>query len=173
MHSLHSPATSGGSLALQRRNRAFSPAFHAPTSSTCVVRDIAPVTRVVAGKAKLGETSLFGGDSSASSLLGGAVMPPQEANKPKLEDVPLNSEVRLPHASERHASPLSCSMLQLGMDYTALRDHLQKGEYQKADDESRALLIKIAGADAVKRGWVYFSEVKSMPVADLQTMDTL
>lgn len=51
--------------------------------------------------------------------------------------------------------------LQAGEDYTILRDHLQAGEFQKADDETRALLIRLAGPDAVKRGWVYFTEVQS------------
>lgn len=54
------------------------------------------------------------------------------------------------------------------MDYTLLRDCLQKGEFQKADDETRALLIRLAGEDAVKRGWVYWSEVKFISVTDLQ-----
>lgn len=45
------------------------------------------------------------------------------------------------------------------MDYTALRDLLKAGEWRKAEDETRALLIRLAGEDAVKRGWVYFTEV--------------
>jgi hypothetical protein len=59
------------------------------------------------------------------------------------------------------------------MDYTALREHLKASEYRLADDETRALLIKLAGEGAVKRGWVYFSEVKSIPSKDFQTMDAL
>ena len=59
------------------------------------------------------------------------------------------------------------------MDFTALRDHLKAGDYRAADDETRALLIKLAGEGAVKRGWVYFTEVKSIPNKDLQTMDSL
>jgi hypothetical protein len=45
------------------------------------------------------------------------------------------------------------------MDYTALRDYLAAGEFRKAEDETRALLIRLAGEGAVKRGWVFFSEV--------------
>lgn len=48
------------------------------------------------------------------------------------------------------------------MDYTALRDHLKDGDWRKAEDETRALLIRLAGEDAVKRGWVYFTEVRGM-----------
>ncbi len=46
------------------------------------------------------------------------------------------------------------------MDYTALRDHLKAGDWRKAEDETRALLIRLAGEDAMKRGWVYFTEVR-------------
>lgn len=62
---------------------------------------------------------------------------------------------------------------QAGMDYSALKTHLASGDVRKADDETRALLIKLAGPAAVKRNWVYFSEVQFIPVKDLQTMDAL
>jgi len=94
---------------------------------------------------------LFG--SSTSSLLGGGPSEAVAAPKPKLDDVPLESEA--------------------GMDYTALLEHLKAGDYRKADDETRALLIKLAGEGAIKRGWVYFSEVKSISVKDMQTLDNL
>ena len=45
------------------------------------------------------------------------------------------------------------------MDYTRLRDLLAEGKFQDADDETRALLIKLAGPGAVERKWVYFTEV--------------
>jgi hypothetical protein len=62
---------------------------------------------------------------------------------------------------------------QLGLDYSALRDYLQEKDFRKADDETRALLIKMAGPGAVSRGWVYFTEVGPIPAADLQTVDAL
>lgn len=40
-----------------------------------------------------------------------------------------------------------------------LQERLQNEEFEKADDETRALLIRLAGPDAEKRGWVYFTEV--------------
>lgn len=46
------------------------------------------------------------------------------------------------------------------MDYAPLRDALANGDFQAADDETRALIIKLAGPEAIKRQWVYFSEVK-------------
>ena len=49
--------------------------------------------------------------------------------------------------------------LQAGVDYTHLRDLLAEGKFQDADDETRALLIKLAGPGAVDRKWVYFTEV--------------
>lgn len=59
------------------------------------------------------------------------------------------------------------------MDYSALRDFLAAGDVRKADDETRALLIKMAGSGAQQRGWVYFTEVPTIPAADLQTVDAL
>ena len=47
------------------------------------------------------------------------------------------------------------------MDFTRLRDLLAEGQFQDADDETRALLIKLAGPGAVERKWVYFTEVCS------------
>jgi hypothetical protein len=62
---------------------------------------------------------------------------------------------------------------QANVDYTKLRDFLKAGEWRQAEDEHRALLIKLAGPDAEKRGWVYFTEVKTISVADMQTLDNL
>jgi len=77
------------------------------------------------------------------------------------------------HMSIDQPSPYPATPQQLGIDFTELRSHLEAGDYRKADDETRALLIKMAGEGAVKRGWVYFSEIKSIPNVDLQTMDNL
>ena len=49
--------------------------------------------------------------------------------------------------------------MQAEQDYTILRDLLKAGKFEKADDETRALLIRLAGPDAVARNWVYFTEV--------------
>lgn len=62
---------------------------------------------------------------------------------------------------------------QLGLDYSDLRQYLAAGDVRKADDETRALLIKMAGQGAVQRGWVYFTEVPTIPATDLQTVDAL
>jgi len=65
----------------------------------------------------------------------------------------------LAHPSSQILGWLPFSYPQLGIDYSKLRDHLGAGEWREAEDETRALLIRMAGPEAVKRGWVYFTEV--------------
>lgn len=79
----------------------------------------------------------------------------------------------LPPTSPSAHSPSPSRPSQLGVDYTKLRDHLAAGEWREAEDEHRAVLIRMAGAAAVERGWVYFSEVKNIPVSDMTTLDSL
>jgi hypothetical protein len=55
------------------------------------------------------------------------------------------------------------SLLQVDVDYSKLRDLLKEGKWREAEDETRELLIQAAGPAAVRRGWVYFSEVKFIP----------
>jgi hypothetical protein len=62
---------------------------------------------------------------------------------------------------------------ELGVDYSRLRDLLEVKDFKEADAETRRLLIELAGPAATKRGWVYFNEVRSIPDADMQTIDTL
>lgn len=59
------------------------------------------------------------------------------------------------------------------MDYSKLRDLLKEGKWREAEDETRAKLIEAAGPAAQKRNWVYWSEVKTIPVADMLTLDAL
>ena len=61
----------------------------------------------------------------------------------------------------------------MGVDYTKFRDHLKAGEWELADNEHRRLMTVLAGEDAEDREWVYFTEVKNMPVKDLKTIDAL
>jgi hypothetical protein len=62
---------------------------------------------------------------------------------------------------------------QCGADYTLLRDLLAAGEWEKADDETRLKMCELAGEEAFTREWVYFTEVKDIPAADLVTIDSL
>lgn len=60
-----------------------------------------------------------------------------------------------------------------GVDYSVFNETLASGDFKAADAESRRLLIELAGPAAVKRGWVYFAEVKTFPETDMKTMDAL
>jgi len=61
----------------------------------------------------------------------------------------------------------------MGLDFSTLRSLLEKQDFKAADAETRSLLIKMAGDEAVKRGWVYFAEVKGMPEKDMDTLESL
>lgn len=91
------------------------------------------------------------GQGGSSSSLGS----PSASSKPQitLDDVPLASGV--------------------DVDYSKLRDLLKEGKWREAEDETRELLIQAAGPAAVRRGWVYFSEVKFIPVDDMRALDGL
>ena len=65
------------------------------------------------------------------------------------------------------------TLKQMGVDYAPFRDLLKSGEWEKADDEHRRLMCVLAGEEAEDREWVYFTEVKNMPVTDLKTIDAL
>ncbi|OWM67434.1 tetrapyrrole-binding protein, chloroplastic [Punica granatum] len=55
----------------------------------------------------------------------------------------------------------------------ALRNHLSSKDYRQADEETRRLLIVLAGEAAVKRGYVFFSEVQFISESDLKAIDCL
>lgn len=59
------------------------------------------------------------------------------------------------------------------VDYSSLQDLLVQQDFQAADRVTLQKLCELAGATAVQRKWLYFTEVESFPVADLQTIDTL
>jgi len=110
--------------------------------------------QLVCMASKLEDVPLFADSSTVGSKPAAAASSSgQKAGPATLEDIPLNSE--------------------LGLDYSALRGYLAEGDVRKADDETRALLIKMAGPGSVQRGWVYFTEVPMIPAADLQTVDAL
>ncbi|KAK1416508.1 hypothetical protein QVD17_32299 [Tagetes erecta] len=50
---------------------------------------------------------------------------------------------------------------------------LSAKDFREADNETRRLLIALAGEGAEKRGYVFFSEVQFIPEADLKTIDNL
>ena len=129
-------------------------------------------------KAASSEVSLFT-DSGLSGPGLGLSGPGSSSKKPslKIEDVSLESEARSEtflhmDVNTSYGLIISCAIMeqvwlflivfvsaQAGLDYTKLRDLLAEGKFQDADDETRAVLIKLAGPGAVDRKWVYFSEV--------------
>lgn len=60
-----------------------------------------------------------------------------------------------------------------GLDYGPLQRHLMLQDYEEADRLTSAHLRELAGPAAVKRGYVYYSEVPAIPAADLDSLDRL
>lgn len=88
------------------------------------------------------------------------------------------------HVSRRSAESRICAVggasatdvsleSEAGISYQKLQELLAAGEWELADEETRRLIIVLAGENAVKRKYVFFSEVKFMPGADLSTIDRL
>ncbi|KAG9447067.1 hypothetical protein H6P81_013195 [Aristolochia fimbriata] len=59
------------------------------------------------------------------------------------------------------------------ISFDLLEQHLSGRDFRQADEETRRLLIVLAGEAAVKRGYVFFSEVQFISESDLQTIDRL
>jgi len=60
-----------------------------------------------------------------------------------------------------------------GADYMPLLTALQCEQWEEADQITRDLLIWIGGAGPRSRNFVYFAEVKSLPMKDMKTIDNL
>ncbi len=61
----------------------------------------------------------------------------------------------------------------VGFDYSPLQRYLLNECYEDADRFTSSKLRELAGEKAVKRGYVYFSEVELIPSIDLSTLDKL
>ncbi len=59
------------------------------------------------------------------------------------------------------------------LDYTQLETLLAAQDFLAADQMTLAKLCELAGTLALKRGWVYFSEVERFAADELQTIDGL
>uniref|UniRef100_B8HLF4 GUN4 domain protein n=1 Tax=Cyanothece sp. (strain PCC 7425 / ATCC 29141) TaxID=395961 RepID=B8HLF4_CYAP4 len=59
------------------------------------------------------------------------------------------------------------------IDYTALQQALADQDFQAADCLTLEKLCELAGPAAVRRKWLYFSEVDRFPVEDLRTINLL
>ncbi len=62
---------------------------------------------------------------------------------------------------------------EVGFDYSPLQRYLLNESYEDADRFTSAKLRELAGEKAVNRGYVYFSEVESIPGIDLATLNKL
>jgi hypothetical protein len=60
-----------------------------------------------------------------------------------------------------------------GLDYAPLQGHLLRQEFEEADRLTSAHLRQLAGPEAERRGYVYFSEVAPIPGLDLRSLDRL
>ncbi|WP_373539352.1 GUN4 N-terminal ARM-like repeat domain-containing protein [Chamaesiphon sp.] len=59
------------------------------------------------------------------------------------------------------------------IDYTSLQKLLAQQEFQAADKLTTEKLCELAGASAMGRKWIYFTEVEQLPSIDLHTIDAL
>jgi hypothetical protein len=59
------------------------------------------------------------------------------------------------------------------IDYQPLQQLLIEQDFQAADSLTRQKLWELAGEAALKRKWLYFTEVKNMANSDLHTIDQL
>jgi hypothetical protein len=66
------------------------------------------------------------------------------------------------------STPSAC-----GIDYNPLQRQLVLQRFEEADRITSTILRELAGEDAVRRGYVYYSEVPPMAPADLETLDRL
>ena len=60
-----------------------------------------------------------------------------------------------------------------GLDYAPLQRALMAQQFEEADRITRSLLRELAGPEAVRRGYVYYSEVPPIASADLDSLDRL
>jgi hypothetical protein len=74
---------------------------------------------------------------------------------------------------ERHPGGWLATTSALGIDYGPLQRHLALMEFEAADRLTSTILRELAGPEAVRRGYVYYSEVPSMPAPDLDSLDRL
>tara|TARA_B100000965_G_C19557786_1_gene743037 strand:- start:932 stop:1648 length:717 start_codon:yes stop_codon:yes gene_type:complete len=62
---------------------------------------------------------------------------------------------------------------EVGFDYSPLQKHLLNECFEDADRFTSSKLRELAGEQAVNRGYVYFTEVESIPCVDLSTLNQL
>ncbi len=101
---------------------------------------------------------------------------------PDLSDWAPGSILQLIHKNDENfiKNNLDCDDLswftassEVGFDYSPLQQYLLNERFEDADRFTSSKLRELAGERAVKRGYVYFSEVESIPCPDLSTLNKL
>jgi hypothetical protein len=60
-----------------------------------------------------------------------------------------------------------------GIDFAPMQAHLLRQDFEQADRITSEILRQLAGENAVRRGYVFYSEVAAMPAVDLESLDRL
>ncbi|CAI9117301.1 OLC1v1018667C1 [Oldenlandia corymbosa var. corymbosa] len=76
-------------------------------------------------------------------------------------------------SSSSASTSISSTSQQPAINFDLLQQHLSAQNFREADEETRRLLIVLAGEAAQKRGYVFFSEVQFISETDLRTIDEL
>jgi len=74
---------------------------------------------------------------------------------------------------ERHPDGWLAVGSAAAIDYGPLQNHLMRLEFEAADRLTSEILRQLAGPDALRRGYVFYSEVAAMPSVDLESLDRL
>ena len=99
----------------------------------------------------------------ANLVVGKAYQALYQANNPKIQEFLQTNfpSGTIPLKSERN------------IDYQPLQQLLAEQDFQSADSLTRQKLRQLAGEAALKRKWLYFTEVEQFPVSDLHTINQL
>ncbi len=62
---------------------------------------------------------------------------------------------------------------EVGADYFPLQQLLARHQFEEADRLTLQNLCALEGPAAVKRKWIYFTQIEQFPISDLQTIDRL
>ena len=102
-------------------------------------------------------------DNSANVAMGKAYQALYQVNTPEIKEFLQTNfpQGLVPLASDKD------------IDYTSLQQLLAQQDFQQADVVTIQKLCELAGTSAMERKWLYFTEVDSFPVTDLQTIDKL
>jgi hypothetical protein len=86
-------------------------------------------------------------------------------NQPQAKNIPLSGEEKI---RQRQNDDLQSTR---GIDYSRLRDFLANGKWEKANEETQNLILRIGGGE--NKGYLDPEDIMSMSCADLKTIDRL